>query len=1171
MASDLSRLTFDPKKRYNGVLMQQGRVQLDADWNEQLDVQLYRTHTEAKDVIGLCGAPKKSDSFKISALDDGTDLLIDPGRFYAGGLLCEWEEPASYFNQPYCPTPDDEYFEPVEDCPPEQLVPPKRLRDGAYLVYLVAWQRERNYLDDPLIQEVALGGPDTTTRLQTVWQVKLLKTSDAEGDCDAAFEEWTKLTAPPSGKLNVHTRREEDPDDPCLLPPQAGYKGLENQLYRVEIQKGGDRKNATFKWSRDNGSVETKIEEIDGDTLTVADVGKDEILGFAGEQWVEIVDEESTLKGQPTALLRIVEVDPYKRKITLYPGDIPNKVGKLRRWDQNGPSAGPDGLPMTAGWIDIEDGIQILFSEGDYRAGDYWLIPARTATHEVEWPPYEIPNLFPIAQSPKGVHRHYCRLARLNVVGGVISVEDCRPLFPPLTDICAEDVCFDNSNCNLPDADNVQQALNLLCAANDLWDHNKHLHGHGVVCGLKLRCGDDRAHVIIGNGYALDCEGNVIQLRESRTIPIVAKAKAQGLLDKYGKGVVCLSIGNNGNGKSLVSIEKYVKKDFWEEVLEGSLLKNFYEECIENLILFLGAKFPVELTETLPVPVQQRRLTAFINLLAQLVFRNTGRYIFLSGDKDEGRPDCACGECNEDNQTGEYLDEYCRNEGKYEDKLLWCFYCELKNLIACKTTFCGIFDYDAEFPDYPLDPGLTTIFGPALQFHYRLKINPEGTRAYTCGLNNKIYVYDLETDELAQILEFPASKGVQVLDIEVTERELYAVGIVENQDSIFAYANISAAGKHNWRNTSVRCGEKFVRLGLDALENLYAIRLGNGLYAIQDIGTSNFNATSEIAFNATGLMHIHREENLVIVGVSAGPVDESQSVLSAMINVRFDEIEIYSLDNLENQDDNIPRQGFIPLSGLDFGNDIMADDNRIFATGQNQAGEEVVMALESGNIIETPTPQVDVSVRRLAVYDPANPEERFLLVSIAEEFKIVRIPIHDGAAFAIDDNFRIPTQLFPTALAIDSRNGQGCALNLGVNTITAMDMAKVFHNNPAPNYTMAPPEDLAEYRDQVLEAFDDLLSHFMQYLKDCFCDQFLIDCPECGPEDKVYLGTVEIRKNKVYNICNFTKRKYVKNVQTWEYWLSTFPVLPLFKEAFTKFCCSVLETKGMKERFKSKM
>jgi hypothetical protein len=57
MKGDFSRSTFDPRKHYSGVRMQQGRVQLDADWNENLDILLRRIETETIDVIGECGVP----------------------------------------------------------------------------------------------------------------------------------------------------------------------------------------------------------------------------------------------------------------------------------------------------------------------------------------------------------------------------------------------------------------------------------------------------------------------------------------------------------------------------------------------------------------------------------------------------------------------------------------------------------------------------------------------------------------------------------------------------------------------------------------------------------------------------------------------------------------------------------------------------------------------------------------------------------------------------------------------------------------------------------------------------------------------------------------------------------------------------------------------------------
>ena len=75
MPGDYSRNTFNDLKHYNGVLMQQGRVQLDADWNEQLAIQLYRTETEALDVIGRCGVPQDNDGFRIGIAPDGRWVL----------------------------------------------------------------------------------------------------------------------------------------------------------------------------------------------------------------------------------------------------------------------------------------------------------------------------------------------------------------------------------------------------------------------------------------------------------------------------------------------------------------------------------------------------------------------------------------------------------------------------------------------------------------------------------------------------------------------------------------------------------------------------------------------------------------------------------------------------------------------------------------------------------------------------------------------------------------------------------------------------------------------------------------------------------------------------------------------------------------------------------------
>jgi hypothetical protein len=90
------------------------------------------------------------------------------------------------------------------------------------------------------------------------------------------------------------------------VPPAAGYKGLENQLYRVEIHRGGPQGTATFKWSRDNATVATRVTEIHGGTrLVVESLGRDDVLGFHPGDWIEILDDWHELHGLPGLLRRI--------------------------------------------------------------------------------------------------------------------------------------------------------------------------------------------------------------------------------------------------------------------------------------------------------------------------------------------------------------------------------------------------------------------------------------------------------------------------------------------------------------------------------------------------------------------------------------------------------------------------------------------------------------------------------------------------------------------------------------------------------------------------------------------------------------------------------------------------------------------------------------------------
>ena len=60
MNGDFSRSTYRPINHYSSVRLQQGRVLLDAEWNEQADIVAHVDRTTTSDVVGPTGAPKSA-------------------------------------------------------------------------------------------------------------------------------------------------------------------------------------------------------------------------------------------------------------------------------------------------------------------------------------------------------------------------------------------------------------------------------------------------------------------------------------------------------------------------------------------------------------------------------------------------------------------------------------------------------------------------------------------------------------------------------------------------------------------------------------------------------------------------------------------------------------------------------------------------------------------------------------------------------------------------------------------------------------------------------------------------------------------------------------------------------------------------------------------------------
>ncbi len=541
MGADVSRVRFDPVRDLAGVVMQQGRVLLDGDWNELVAIVERRLRAGAADlgstgpVPGIAGTAvvpaTTPDGFRLDATAGA--ITIGRGRMYVDGLLAEnhgtgpaeldavLAEPrrqnaTPYLQQPYWPTP--------------AVLP----ATGTHLAYLDVWSREVTHLEDPGLVEPAVG-VDTTARSQTVWQVRVHLPATPGLTCttpDADIPGWLDVIRPSDGRLTTDTVPVAPDDDPCELPPTGGYRGLENQTYRVEVHTGGPAGTATFKWATENASVASPVLEVmAANRVRPASLGRDDVLSFKTGDWVEILDDHYELDRRP-GVMRKITVDADAGTMTLHaalPADLQLTLAqaaerhlRVRRWSQKGQiksAAGADldnldasgspgviQVPAAAVAIVLEHGVTVVLQApgGRFRPGDHWVFAARTNDNSVE-------QL--VEAPPLGVHHHYARLAVVTFPGTEI---DCRTAWPPPA---GEGGCGDCSVCVTPESHasgalTIQDAVDLVvptggtvCLAVGLYA----LRDRGVritgANGLRLH-GQGSRTVLLASADAVHVEGS---------------------------------------------------------------------------------------------------------------------------------------------------------------------------------------------------------------------------------------------------------------------------------------------------------------------------------------------------------------------------------------------------------------------------------------------------------------------------------------------------------------------------------------------------------------------------------------------------------------------------------------------------------------------------------------
>ncbi|ABI57089.1 DUF6519 domain-containing protein [Alkalilimnicola ehrlichii MLHE-1] len=453
MKTQTSQPSHRDHGQYSGVYLQQGRMITDADWNALGEIGQRRLVGALWDAIAS-GAPREGGL----RLSDDSGLRLHPGVLYVGGV------PARLTGDgPLAPGEQPDYPDP----------PPFDGRD--LTLYADVWERPVTALEDPALMDPALHGADTSSRGETLLQVKW---------CPRGLDPADPAVNPPLGDAPLALRLRhivvgDDPCDPCASEMNLDER-IGNYLFRVEVHdlfldEAGERQ-LVLKWSRDNGAEAHQADNVPE--------------GFDRGDWVwEFFDEASE-----RTLGRHFPEDYRPRRGRLTPAFERPPEGEprafVRQWDgflqlnldrpalvsgvDRGAELDPELDPDAHGWAGIDAGVlavngerlelRLAFADRQFLPGDCWQAAVREA---VQGPGDYVLGDEHTGEPPRGVRHRYLPLGELDGDGALVPHGDAerrRFNFPPLTDLAAADVGF-SERCEAlyRGAENVQQALDALC------------------------------------------------------------------------------------------------------------------------------------------------------------------------------------------------------------------------------------------------------------------------------------------------------------------------------------------------------------------------------------------------------------------------------------------------------------------------------------------------------------------------------------------------------------------------------------------------------------------------------------------------------------------------------------------------------------------------------------
>ena len=461
MTGDRARVSHDPKRKWRGVIAQQGRVTVEADWNEAATIGEERDRYVTLDVVGPVGTP--DGGYAVTAVPATGEqaastpdhLTIGKGTLYLGGERLDLDEQVHYSNQPDWL---DHSTDPLWKAPGRHHQRETRHE----LVYVLASEQEVSAVEDPALADVALGGPDTMQRRRILQH--FVRCPSESGSCDGSRSALERSLAEHGLRLDAASMmagsaarlKVSFPDIPATPNvsqpvPTGGYLGAENQMIRVMVTSIDQAtQEPTIVWGFDDASFLYRVHPVTGGpegttTLTLASAPVDSYHYPAKGQAVELLRDAVKLTtsdyiASPAGYVSALAgaYDPASGNLVLSdaPGEAPDGYPRdylspertpqlyLRVW-QATIHAQP-GTPVPLG----DTGVAVTLTSDDhsFHVGDFWRFALRPVQPTIVYPE----RYLHAPQPPDGPRTWACPLAVLTWEDEHARASSCIPRFSGL-------------------------------------------------------------------------------------------------------------------------------------------------------------------------------------------------------------------------------------------------------------------------------------------------------------------------------------------------------------------------------------------------------------------------------------------------------------------------------------------------------------------------------------------------------------------------------------------------------------------------------------------------------------------------------------------------------------------------------------------------------------------